>query len=55
AEVDALIGDASKAKKKLGWQPKTTFKALVKIMVDADIADLNNQLSGKVQARREVV
>jgi GDPmannose 4,6-dehydratase len=55
AEVDTLIGDASKAKKKLGWQPKTTFKELVKIMIDADIADLNNQLSGKIQAHREVV
>jgi len=37
AEVDYLIGDYSKAKKQLGWEPKTTFKELVKIMVDADI------------------
>ncbi|KHO46248.1 MAG: GDPmannose 4,6-dehydratase [archaeon GW2011_AR3] len=37
AEVDALLGDSSKARKKLGWQPKTTFKDLVKIMVDFDI------------------
>lgn len=37
AEVDLLIGDASKAKKNLGWEPKTKFKALVKIMVDADL------------------
>jgi GDPmannose 4,6-dehydratase len=36
-EVDLLIGDASKAKEKLGWQPKTTFKELVKIMVDSDL------------------
>ncbi|MDI6751405.1 MAG: GDP-mannose 4,6-dehydratase [bacterium] len=36
-EVDLLIGDTSKAKKKLGWQPKVTFKELVKIMVDADM------------------
>lgn len=35
-EVDMLIGDYSKAKKKLGWQPKVTFKELVKIMVQAD-------------------
>ena len=35
-EVDFLLGDASKAKKVLGWEPKTTFKELVKIMVDAD-------------------
>lgn len=38
AEVDLLIGDASKAKAKLGWQPKTSFKELVKIMVEADLA-----------------
>lgn len=35
-EVDLLIGDPSKAKKKLGWKPKTTFEELVKIMVKAD-------------------
>ncbi len=35
-EVDILIGDASKAKDKLGWQPKVNFKELIKIMVDAD-------------------
>lgn len=37
AEVDQLIGDASKAKKVLGWQPKTSFDELVKIMVQADL------------------
>ena len=36
AEVDALLGDYSKAKKKLGWKPKVTFKELVKIMTEAD-------------------
>ena len=36
AEVDLLIGDASKAKKQLGWEPKVKFKDLVKMMVDAD-------------------
>jgi len=39
-EVEFLQGDASKAKKKLGWEPKVRFKELVKIMVDADIKDL---------------
>ena len=47
AEVDLLIGDASKAKKMLGWQPKTTFKQLVEIMVKADDDFLAEQLSGK--------
>ncbi len=37
AEVDNLIADISKAKKILGWKPKTTFEALVKIMVKADL------------------
>jgi len=37
AEVDLLVGDASKAKKVLNWQPKTSFKEMVKIMVQADL------------------
>ncbi|KKS80278.1 MAG: GDP-mannose 4,6-dehydratase [Candidatus Beckwithbacteria bacterium GW2011_GWA2_43_10] len=37
AEVDVLVGDASKAKKILGWQPKTSFKEMIKIMVEADL------------------
>ena len=37
AEVDLLIGDASKAENKLGWKPKVAFKELVSIMVDADM------------------
>lgn len=37
AEVDHLIGDASKAQEKLGWKPKTTFKELVEMMVKADV------------------
>jgi GDPmannose 4,6-dehydratase len=41
AEVDALIGDCSKAKRKLGWEPKVSFKGLVEMMVDADLASLS--------------
>ena len=37
AEVDLLLGDASKAKKKLSWKPKVDFKGLVKMMVEADM------------------
>src|SRR5437867_13421931 len=37
AEVDLLIGDPDKAKRKLGWEAKTKFKDLVRLMVDADI------------------
>lgn len=47
AEVDLLIGDPSKAKKQLGWEPKVTFKELVKIMVDADIKALDDEMTGK--------
>jgi GDPmannose 4,6-dehydratase len=54
AEVDLLIGDASKAKNAFGWQPKTSFKDLVRIMVDADIELLANQLSGQVARESEV-
>jgi GDPmannose 4,6-dehydratase len=42
AEVDVLQGDASKAKRKLGWEPKVKFKELVRIMVEADLASLDN-------------
>jgi GDPmannose 4,6-dehydratase len=41
AEVDLLIGDASKAKRVLDWEPKVRFKELVEIMVDADVALLS--------------
>ena len=47
AEVDALIGDASKAKKKLNWEPKTKWKDLAELMVDADIQLLDDKLSGR--------
>ena len=36
-EVEFLLADASKARQKLGWEPKVTFKDLVRIMVDADM------------------
>jgi GDPmannose 4,6-dehydratase len=37
AEVDLLLGDPSKARAKLGWKPRVTFKELVRLMVDADL------------------
>ena len=40
AEVDELRGDMSKARRQLGWQPKVRFPALVTMMVDADLADI---------------
>ncbi len=50
AEVELLIGDASKAKRQLGWEPKVKFHELTQLMVDADLERLRNQLSGKVEA-----
>jgi GDPmannose 4,6-dehydratase len=47
SEVDSLVGDASKAEKILGWKPKTNWKKLAEIMVDADIELLDDKLSGK--------
>ena len=41
AEVDLLIGDYAKAKQQLGWEPKTKFADLVRIMVEADLAALS--------------
>ena len=49
AEVDLLIGDYSKAKKQLGWEPKTKFAALARLMVDADIKLLKDHRDGKVK------
>lgn len=48
-EVDSLLGDASKAKRELGWEPKVLFPELVRIMVEADIADLEAAMAGRVQ------
>ena len=47
AEVDALEGDASKAKRVLGWEPKVMFAELVQIMVDSDLKRLEDQLAGR--------
>lgn len=47
AEVDLLIGDASKAKRVLGWEPTVTFKQLVRLMVEADVALIGNQEPGE--------
>ncbi|MFY9985526.1 MAG: GDP-mannose 4,6-dehydratase [Chthoniobacterales bacterium] len=43
AEVDLLIGDATKAKKMLNWEPQVRFEELVRIMVDADLASIESQ------------
>ena len=45
AEVDHLIGDASKAQRVLGWSPKVDFAGLIRMMVDADVARLEREPS----------
>src|SRR4051812_45979946 len=49
AEVDLLIGDYSKARRQLGWEPKTKFTELVKLMVDADIELLRRHQQGEIR------
>ncbi|MEO6184437.1 MAG: GDP-mannose 4,6-dehydratase [Verrucomicrobiota bacterium] len=49
AEVELLIGDYSKAKRQLGWVPKTNFVELVKLMVDADIKLLKDYREGRAR------
>jgi GDPmannose 4,6-dehydratase len=53
AEVDVLLGDASKAREKLGWEPTVTFSELVRIMIDADRKFLADELSGRTVRVRE--
>jgi GDPmannose 4,6-dehydratase len=50
AEVDRLVGDASKSRQVLGWQPEVDFEGLVRMMVDADLERLCGGASGGVPA-----
>lgn len=43
-EVDLLLGNPEKAKQELGWEPKVTFKELVRVMVQADIAEVRRDV-----------
>jgi GDPmannose 4,6-dehydratase len=52
AEVDHLIGDASKAQAELGWKPAVNFQGLVRMMVDADLARLSQTQPMPVGAKR---
>ena len=51
AEVDHLIGDSSKARRVLGWEPKVSFDKLIAMMVDADLARLSGQAAKAGAAR----
>jgi GDPmannose 4,6-dehydratase len=52
AEVDNLCADSSKARRVLGWEPQVTFRELVRMMVDADMAQIQRQLAGGMEALR---
>jgi GDPmannose 4,6-dehydratase len=43
AEVDHLVGDATKAREQLGWEPRVSFRELVKLMVEADLERLSGR------------
>jgi GDPmannose 4,6-dehydratase len=47
AEVDLLVGDSSKARTTLGWEPKVSFPELVQMMVDADLEQVERQIAGR--------
>jgi GDPmannose 4,6-dehydratase len=51
SEVDSLLGDATKAREKLGWTTTVGFEELVRKMVDADVQELEDQMAGKVTRR----
>src|SRR6201998_4243419 len=53
AEVDLLIGDPTKAKKQLGWEPKIRFPELVRIMVDADLECVRREIEGSGEGRKK--
>ena len=55
AEVDLLIGDPTKAENALGWKPKTTFRQLVEMMVDAEAEAMENPRINDYEARDEIL
>ena len=52
AEVDLLLGDASKAREELGWSPEVSFEELVRMMVEADLARLECPWLRRCSVRR---
>jgi GDPmannose 4,6-dehydratase len=52
AEVDHLIGNAAKARSRLGWEPTVNFKGLIELMVDADLEGVRREIASDATARR---
>jgi GDPmannose 4,6-dehydratase len=55
AEVDHLVGDYSKAKRDLGWEPRTSFEELIRLMVDADVELLRRSPADRLRMADEPV
>ena len=55
AEVDVLLGDATKAREKLGWTPRVKFKELTRMMIEADLALVRDELEGIRGTQRDRV
>jgi GDPmannose 4,6-dehydratase len=55
AEVDYLCADASKARRVLGWEPTLTFEELVRMMVEADLKNVEGRLRGGAEALQVAV
>jgi len=54
AEVDLLLGDSTKAVEKLGWKPEVDFKSLIKMMVNADLEKVKNDIHlSNIQAQKD--
>jgi len=53
-EVELLLGDSSKAERKLGWKPQTDLEGLVRIMVDADMQMVEEKINGSKKNKQEV-
>jgi GDPmannose 4,6-dehydratase len=52
SEVDLLIGDATRARERLDWRPQTSFRELVRLMLDADREEVRRRLQGGLEAAR---
>jgi GDPmannose 4,6-dehydratase len=52
AEVDLLIGDASKAKEKLGWEPRVSFSEMIKMMIENDLRMVQEEIDAGIRAGR---
>jgi len=53
-EVDTLLGDATKAREKIGWRPKHSFQNLVDEMVDADLAEAEAEVRAASTTRKSL-